>query len=241
MFHLQHCSRDAITIESCDRAVDFIASDGKRASQKVIFLVAASKSSFRGSPRTTTRQILGPTFHFFTAKKEPDSDLENRKISIVVRISLTLYQKSKQSGHSNPRENHTLYMIKKLALTLAVIGAIALPLQYSSALTFSPLAVRASNASDNASNAAYTPGNDFNGLNGGTGFGNWSNSNFNPGGGFSGEYVGNTADGNPAFGLFASASGDLNGQMLAPLIRRPRRFGRSAVERFRPVRHSLLP
>jgi hypothetical protein len=86
-------------------------------------------------------------------------------------------------------------MLKKLALTLAVTGAIALPLQYSSALTFSQLAVNASPAADNSSNY---PGGAWNtGTNGGTGFGAWT---INDGDG--GHYIGSTGLGASTFGLF---------------------------------------
>jgi hypothetical protein len=88
-------------------------------------------------------------------------------------------------------------MIKKLVIGLLSLGVMAIG------------AFAANNASDNASNAVYSGGGDFNTLNGGSGFGPWAEANFNgAGGGFSGTYVGASGDGNPSFGLFASATGD---------------------------------
>ena len=66
-------------------------------------------------------------------------------------------------------------------------------------------AFAATNASDNAS--SYTTATWTNGANLGTGFGAWTLSTTTPGSGFAGRYIGNTALGDPAFGLFAGNDG----------------------------------
>ena len=73
-------------------------------------------------------------------------------------------------------------------------------------------ALAANNASDNASTSNY-PGSTWNtGSNGGTGFGSWTLTSI-PSGGFAGSYIGGTAIGNPAFGIFSG--GNAAAEMLA--------------------------
>jgi hypothetical protein len=87
-------------------------------------------------------------------------------------------------------------MIKKLALGILSLGVMTIG------------AYAASNAADNASNATYS-GGAYNGLNGGSGFGTWSEGDFaGATGGFEGSYVGASGDGATSFGMFASATGD---------------------------------
>jgi hypothetical protein len=91
-----------------------------------------------------------------------------------------------------------LIMIKKTLSGFLALGLITVS------------AFAANNASDNAGNSVYSDGWQVT-DNGGTGFGAWSFNNTNGTGGtggFGGEYVGATGDGNPAFGVFASAVGD---------------------------------
>jgi fibronectin-binding autotransporter adhesin len=86
-------------------------------------------------------------------------------------------------------------MIRKLTLTVVSLGLMAVG------------ALAANNASDNASNSAYSGGT-YNGLNGGSGFGTWAEGDFPATNGFEGSYVGGSGDGNPSFGMFASHTGD---------------------------------
>lgn len=78
-------------------------------------------------------------------------------------------------------------------------------------VAFSAAVFAANVASDNAGNSAYSDGWTT-GDNGGTGFGNWTLTS-TPSGGFAGSYVGSTAIGNPAFGLFSGGNAAAN--MLA--------------------------
>ena len=88
--------------------------------------------------------------------------------------------------------------MKKLVLGIVSLGLMAAG------------AFAANNASDNASNSTYSGGT-YNGLNGGSGFGTWAEGDFpGAGGGFEGSYVGASGEGDPSFGLYASASGDNN-------------------------------
>lgn len=66
-------------------------------------------------------------------------------------------------------------------------------------------ALAANVASDNASTANYPGGTWTTGSNGGTGFGNWTLTS-TPAGGFSGSYIGGTAIGDPAFGIFSGGT-----------------------------------
>lgn len=87
-------------------------------------------------------------------------------------------------------------MIRKLTLGVVSLGLMTIG------------AFAASNASDNASDPAYSGGT-YNGLNGGSGFGAWAEGDFpGAGGGFEGSYVGASGDGATSFGMFASANGD---------------------------------
>lgn len=87
-------------------------------------------------------------------------------------------------------------------LLIAAVASIAV---YSGALA-------ANNASDNASTANYPGGAWTTGSNGGTGFGNWTLTS-TPAGGFSGSYIGGTAIGDPAFGIYSG--GNAAATMLA--------------------------
>jgi len=66
-------------------------------------------------------------------------------------------------------------------------------------------AFAANNASDNASNAAYSDGWTT-GDNGGVGFGAWTLTSNLPSGGFSGSYVGGTALGANSFGIYSGGA-----------------------------------
>ena len=83
--------------------------------------------------------------------------------------------------------------MKKLLLAAAVMAAVVPSTSLSATV-----------ASDNASNAAYNDGW-ATGDNGGTGFGSWTLTS-TPAGGFSGSYIGGTAVGNPAFGLYSGGN-----------------------------------
>lgn len=60
----------------------------------------------------------------------------------------------------------------------------------------------ASDASDNASTNNYPGGTWTTGSNGGSGFGSWTLTS-TPAGGFAGSYIGGTAIGDPAFGIYS--------------------------------------
>jgi hypothetical protein len=95
---------------------------------------------------------------------------------------------------------HNVLLMKKLLV--AAVASIAV----------SSGALAANNASDNASTSNY-PGSTWNtGSNGGTGFGSWTLTSI-PSGGFAGSYIGGTAIGNPAFGIFSG--GNAAAEMLA--------------------------
>ena len=81
--------------------------------------------------------------------------------------------------------------MKKLLLAAAVM-ATAVP----------SISLSASVASDNASAANYPGGTWTTGSNGGTGFGSWTLTS-TPADGFSGSFIGGTAVGTPAFGLYS--------------------------------------
>ena len=85
-------------------------------------------------------------------------------------------------------------LMKKLLLAAAVM-ATAVP----------SISLSASVASDNASAANYPGGTWTTGSNGGTGFGSWTLTS-TPAGGFSGSFIGGTAVGNPAFGLYSGGN-----------------------------------
>lgn len=70
----------------------------------------------------------------------------------------------------------------------------------------------ANEASDNASTTNYPGGTWTTGSNGGTGFGSWTLTS-TPAAGFSGAYIGGTAIGDPAFGIYSG--GDNAATMLA--------------------------
>jgi len=82
--------------------------------------------------------------------------------------------------------------MKKLALSILAL------------LSVGSLSFGATNASDNASNSTYQPGNVWdNGSNGGTGFGPWDLSKTGTGG----RYIGGTALGATTFGIYSGTSG----------------------------------
>ena len=76
-------------------------------------------------------------------------------------------------------------------------------------------ALAANNASDNASTANYPSGTWTTGSNGGSGFGNWTLTS-TPAGGFSGSYIGGTAIGDPAFGIFSGGNAAATMTALRP-------------------------
>ena len=93
--------------------------------------------------------------------------------------------------------------MKKLLLAAAVMAAVVPSTSLSATV-----------ASDNASNAAYNDGW-APGDNGGTGFGSWTLTS-TPAGGFSGSYIGGTAVGNPAFGLYSGGNAAATVTALRP-------------------------
>ena len=84
--------------------------------------------------------------------------------------------------------------MKKLLLAAAVLAA-----------AFPSMSLSAGVASDNASTANYPGGTWTTGSNGGAGFGSWTLTS-TPAGGFSGSYIGGTAIGNPAFGIYSGGN-----------------------------------
>jgi hypothetical protein len=88
----------------------------------------------------------------------------------------------------------TLNNIKIPLLKKTLFAAVAL-------IAVSSGAFAATLANDNAGDAAYSDGW-VTGDNGGSGFGSWTLTS-TPAGGFAGSYVGGTAAGNPAFGIFS--------------------------------------
>ncbi len=86
--------------------------------------------------------------------------------------------------------------MKKLLLAAAVLAA-----------AFPSMSLSAGVASDNASTANYPGGTWTTGSNGGAGFGSWTLTSTPAGaGGFSGSYIGGTAIGSPAFGIFSGGN-----------------------------------
>ena len=94
--------------------------------------------------------------------------------------------------------------MKKLLLAVAVM-AVAVP----------SISLSASVASDNASTANYPGGTWTTGSNGGTGFGAWTLT-ATPNGGSAGSYIGGTAIGNPAFGIYTSGNAAANMTAFRP-------------------------
>ena len=84
--------------------------------------------------------------------------------------------------------------MKKILLAAAVLAA-----------AFPSMSLSAGVASDNASTANYPGGTWTTGSNGGAGFGSWTLTS-TPAGGFSGSYIGGTAIGSPAFGIYSGGN-----------------------------------
>jgi len=88
------------------------------------------------------------------------------------------------------------------------------------AFAFSTLlagAASAQIASDNAGNAAYSGGWNT-GSNGGSGFGAWALTGSNGTSGFFGNYVGETGQGNPSFGIYSGGDASASSTAARPFL-----------------------
>ncbi|NBV76357.1 MAG: hypothetical protein EBR59_10500, partial [Methylococcaceae bacterium] len=78
-------------------------------------------------------------------------------------------------------------------------------LAVAAALAMNVCAFAANVATDNASTSNYPGGAWATGSNGGTGFGAWTITS-TPAGGSAGSYIGGTAIGDPAFGIYSGGN-----------------------------------